>query len=231
MPTMKACRAAACLLLLALPSCARRGAPAPVLAPAEAAPAGEVFQTGVASWYGGEFQGRTTANGEVYDMYKLTAAHPRLPFHSIVEVENLVNSRRVRVRINDRGPFLKDRIIDLSFEAARRLGMADQGTAAVGLRLVRRKGAGEGKEDSAPAAAGRCVVQAGAFSLRQNAEDLLLVLADIFPVLAFRVAEEEGLFKVISPELEAKTCREVLRLLAAYRLQGFIRESTASPSE
>jgi len=241
--------AAACALLLLLPACARvrvqRLEVAPVAAPASAARgSGEVLQTGVASWYGADFHGRTTANGEIYDMHKLTAAHPELPFHSIVEVENLENGRCVRVRINDRGPFIKDRIIDLSLAAARRLDMADLGTARVNLRRVRGGTSGSapgpnGKPGSAAGApaqevmpapyepATACYVQAGAFSLRENAEELLRVLNDIFPGLAFRVAREEGLFKVISPRLEADACRDVLRRLAACQLPGFLRESDA----
>jgi rare lipoprotein A len=101
------------------------------------APGGDVFQTGIASWYGGEFHGKRTANGEIYDMYKLTAAHKTLPFNTLVEVKNLDNGERVLVRINDRGPFLKDRIIDLSYQAARKIGCDIDGTASVTLRIVK----------------------------------------------------------------------------------------------
>ncbi len=89
---------------------------------------------GTASFYGKEFHGRKTASGEIFDMYKLTAAHKTLPFGSRVRVTNLENGRSVVVRINDRGPFKKGRIIDLSFEAARRIGMA--GTANVRLAVL-----------------------------------------------------------------------------------------------
>jgi rare lipoprotein A len=95
-----------------------------------------VYETGIASWYGGDFQGQRTANGEIYDMYKLTAAHKTLPFNTLVEVENLDNSNRVIVRINDRGPFLKNRIIDLSYKAAQKLGCDADGVAPVSLRLL-----------------------------------------------------------------------------------------------
>jgi len=220
---------AACLLLLLAAACARRaGGDGPRLDPAAAAPDGEVFQTGVASWYGDDFHGKTTADGELYDMHKLTAAHPDLPFHTLVEVENLENGRRVRVRINDRGPFLKGRIIDLSLAAARRLGIEEKGTATVNLRLLSRGG-----DMPARAAARspdrRCRVQAGAFAVRENAEALLLALADIFPDLAFRVEPEDGIFKVLSPELaSADACSEVLQRLALYHLEGFVRESSAA---
>ncbi len=240
---MKACpRAAAafCVLLLLLPACARprESGRGPVLGPdasgggpAAQGAVNEVFQSGVASWYGDDFHGRVTADGEIYDMHKLTAAHQGLPFHTLVEVENLENGRRVLVRVNDRGPFLKDRIIDLSFEAARRLAMTDKGTAEVRLRVM-RWGRDTMNREIPPGTPRGFFVQAGAFALRENAEDLLLTLVDILPGLAFRVAEEDGLFKVISPRLNsAAACRDVLQRLAQYRLQGFVRESDAPVAE
>lgn len=96
-----------------------------------------LVQTGVASWYGGDFHGKRTANGEIYDMNKLTAAHKYLPFHTLVEVENLDNNKKVLVRINDRGPFVEGRIIDLSRKAAQRIDIEDTGTARVRLRIVK----------------------------------------------------------------------------------------------
>jgi rare lipoprotein A len=87
--------------------------------------------TGVASWYGEAFHGRHTANSEIYDMEALTAAHPTLPLPSIVQVTNLANGRTVVVRVNDRGPFVADRLIDLSQAAARELGFERQGLAEV----------------------------------------------------------------------------------------------------
>jgi rare lipoprotein A len=96
-----------------------------------------LIQTGIASWYGHDFHGKRTANGEVYDMDKLTAAHKYLPFHTLVEVENLDNNKKVTVRINDRGPFVEGRVIDLSRKAAQRLGIEDTGTARVRLRIVK----------------------------------------------------------------------------------------------
>ena len=94
------------------------------------------YQTGVASWYGPNFQGNRTANGEIFDMNKMTAAHKTLPFDTIVKVHNLDNGRNVTVRINDRGPFIKGRIIDLSRQAARELDMIGPGTARVGLEII-----------------------------------------------------------------------------------------------
>ncbi len=93
-------------------------------------------QTGIASWYGKGFHGGPTASGERYDMNTLTAAHPTLPFGTLVRVTNLQNGRDVVVRVNNRGPFRKNRIIDLSKEAARQLGMVGSGLAKVRVEVV-----------------------------------------------------------------------------------------------
>lgn len=92
--------------------------------------------SGVASYYADEFHGRLTANGEVYDMHSLTAAHRSLPFNSVVRVTNLDNGMSVVVRINDRGPFKDDRVIDLSLEGAKRIGLIANGTAPVQLDVM-----------------------------------------------------------------------------------------------
>lgn len=97
---------------------------------------GKVIEKGIASWYGPNFHGKLTANGEKYDMQDLTAAHRTLPFNTIVRVENLNNGKSVVVRINDRGPFAKNRIIDLSKKAAREINMLGPGTARVRLILL-----------------------------------------------------------------------------------------------
>lgn len=96
---------------------------------------------GLASWYGPRFHGRRTASGEKYDMHQLTAAHPTLPFGTIVRVKSLVNGRTVDVRINDRGPFIKRRVIDLSRGAAQALGLieARTGTKPVVISVQRAK--------------------------------------------------------------------------------------------
>lgn len=93
-------------------------------------------EVGIASWYGDAFHLKTTANGEIFDMNAMTAAHTTLPLPSMVEVTNLSNGRKVRVRVNDRGPFAGNRIIDLSREAARQLGVERQGLAKVRVRYV-----------------------------------------------------------------------------------------------
>lgn len=128
---------------------------------------------GIASWYGSKFHGRRTSSGEPYDMYAMTAAHRQLPLPTYVEVTNLNNGRKVVVRVNDRGPFKKDRIIDLSYAAASRLGMLESGTAPVELRVV--------TPDTPPQAvtaatdrSGKIAyyIQAGAFGERANADRL-----------------------------------------------------------
>jgi len=93
-------------------------------------------ETGVASWYGDAFHGRLTANGEIFDKRRLSAAHKTLPLPTIVEVQNLENGKRVLVRVNDRGPFVDDRVIDLSHAAADELGFASKGLAKVRVRYL-----------------------------------------------------------------------------------------------
>lgn len=121
-------------------------------------------QTGWASWYGHPFHGRTTASGEVYDMYGLTAAHRTLPFGTTLEVEDLETGRTVLVVVNDRGPFVRGRIVDLSYGAARALGIVDRGLARVRLRVV--------SDRTGVAAERSFTVQVGAFRDRSLAEAL-----------------------------------------------------------
>jgi len=97
---------------------------------------GTTIDSGVASWYGPNFHGKPTANGELYNQYELTAAHRTLPFNTVVRVTNLDNGKAVTVRINDRGPYSNNRIIDLSYEAARQIDMIGPGTANVRVQLV-----------------------------------------------------------------------------------------------
>jgi rare lipoprotein A len=102
-----------------------------------------LISSGSASWYGKQFHGKKTANGEIYDMNALTAAHPKLPFNTKVKVTNKQNGKSVTVRINDRGPFAKDRIIDLSFAAAKRIGIVTAGEAEVELQVLSRSPAAD----------------------------------------------------------------------------------------
>lgn len=104
--------------------------------PAPIDPLTGATQTGIASWYGPGFHGRRTANGEIYDQFALTAAHQTLPHGTLLRVTNLTNQRAVQVRVNDRGPFVDDRIIDLSYNAARQLDMIGPGVVPVRLDVL-----------------------------------------------------------------------------------------------
>ena len=159
-------RLCAALAMGALAGCGRRKK---VAVPA-AGPRVIVGMTeeGLASWYGHPYHGRRTTSGEIYDMELLTAAHRTLPLGTRVRVENLSNGHDVEVRINDRGPFVEDRIIDLSRAAARKIQMLGPGTARVRLRVVGLPGKAEG---------GFFAVQVGAFLHEGNAERLRRGLA------------------------------------------------------
>lgn len=130
-------------------------------------------ERGSASWYGPGFQGNRTATGEVYDMHQLTAAHRTLPLGSVAEVRSLTTGRQVTVRINDRGPFARGRILDLSFAGAQAIGMIGRGTDDIELRVIRYQGkAGEG---------GVLRVQVGSFGDPTNAQLLLDRLKAQYP--------------------------------------------------
>ena len=133
-------------------------------------------EQGVASWYGVPYHGRRAANGEIYDMYKLTAAHRTLPFESVVRVTNLQNGRKIEVRITDRGPFVDDRVIDLSLAAARDLDMVAAGVVPVRLDLVA----------AVSPLASRFALQVGAFQNHENAVQLRDRLAKRFPPVSIR---------------------------------------------
>jgi len=124
---------------------------------------------GIASWYGTRFHGRETANGEPYDLYGPTAAHRTLPIPSYLRVTNLANGRSMVVRVNDRGPFHPDRVIDLSYGAAVRLGFAEAGTAPVRLEALALAGVDDRRDSEAGVYR---YLQLGAFSSRQTAESL-----------------------------------------------------------
>jgi rare lipoprotein A len=126
-------------------------------------------QTGIGSWYGRRFHGAPTSSGEPYDMYAMTAAHPTLPIPSYARVTNLANGRSVVVRINDRGPFHADRIIDLSYTAAWKLGYADAGSARVEVEAV-PAGKAEPVQEAKTESRG-IFLQLGAFSARESAEN------------------------------------------------------------
>ncbi|MBN1498018.1 MAG: septal ring lytic transglycosylase RlpA family protein [Spirochaetes bacterium] len=149
------------------------------------------FQTGLASWYGREFNGKRTASGERFDMNGLTAAHKTLPFGTVLKVKNFDNGKIVTVRINDRGPYRGNRILDLSYGAARKIGMLQPGQAQVGIQILRKGGevqpyerdyedANDGDVEAVSdgsgydnaSGGGSYAIQAGAFYSKHNADSL-----------------------------------------------------------
>ncbi|WP_317931278.1 septal ring lytic transglycosylase RlpA family protein [Halioxenophilus sp. WMMB6] len=181
-------------------------------------------ERGIASWYGEKFHGHATSNGEIYDMYGMTAAHKTLPIPSYVRVTNLDNQKSVIVRVNDRGPFHSDRLIDLTYAAAKKLGYVQTGTARVQVTAIdpvawQREHAGRlasvevttrapSNSGEAPAPAplysggyslpANTFLQAGAFSSAQAAQDLRNRIAKIinFPVQVNPPSGETPLYRV-----------------------------------
>ena len=141
-------------------------------------------ESGIASWYGNKFHGKRTSSGETYDMYAMTAAHKTLPLPTYIEVTNLANRRKVIVRVNDRGPFHENRIIDLSYSAASKLGIIANGTGLVEIRSI---DPANYPEKSAPirtvslekGGVSSFYIQVGAFSQLVNAEELQKKLGSI----------------------------------------------------
>jgi rare lipoprotein A len=131
----------------------------------------DFVERGIASWYGTKFHGRRTANGEIYDMYAMTAAHKHLPIPTYVRVSNLENGRAIVVRVNDRGPFHANRVIDLSYAAAYKLGMLNRGTAKVQVQAIDPSTPRPSSPPPRPRLAGM-FLQAGAFSNEDNATRL-----------------------------------------------------------
>jgi len=133
---------------------------------------GAYRERGVASWYGRRYHSQRTSSGEIYDMYAMTAAHKTLPLPCYVRVTNLSNGRSVVVKVNDRGPFVANRIIDLSYVAAAKLGMIGTGTALVDVRAITPDSPAELTRvtESPPPA---LYVQVGAFAVRRNADHVL----------------------------------------------------------
>lgn len=151
-------------------------------------------QTGEASWYGKKFHGHTTSNMEIFDMYKLTAAHRTLPLPSYVEVTNLDNNKKVVVRVNDRGPFVGNRIIDLSWAAAKYLGYETKGVTKVHIKLV------QAPQEKPTLAKNSDVkfLQVGAYSNQSKALDLAKSLSQLimYPVHVSDTLNKNSIFRV-----------------------------------
>jgi len=190
--TARACAVMA--LSIGLTSCAlfRPSAvtPPPLPAPARAAPGAAKAPeavVGVASWYGREFQGRPTASGDAYDRHDLTAASTVIPMGSRVRVTNLDNRQSVEVTINDHGPFVKGRSLDLSEQAAKIIGMTKNGTAKVRMEVLSKPA---GSRDVGTAL--RYFVQVGSFESKDNAERVRKRAASHFPDVRMTTGEEGG---------------------------------------
>ena len=164
-------------------------------------------EVGIASWYGPGFHGRRTASGEFYNMYDLTAAHKTLPLGTYVKVINLENGKSVIVRINDRGPFVPGRIIDLSYSAAKRLGMVKKGTAKVMIVAIGTK---------QPRKRGNFYVQIGTFKNKLNAYRFKHMVEKKYRVKA-TVVKLKGYYRVlagpVSSYSKAKNYKKRLRKL------------------
>ena len=210
------------------------------------------YQTGYASWYGREFHGRKTASGDRFDMNKFTAAHKKLPFGTQLIVKNLENGKSVRVTVNDRGPYEDGRIIDLSYAAARKLGIISSGEAKVGL-IIERKGENDtlareykssntespvvgvayNKEDEYPENdfnenyrnSNAYSIQAGAFYSRKNAERLQKKIETIVdnPVVVF---SENDMYKIRINKIRTKGhANRIKSLLDDQDISSFIVEN------
>jgi len=177
-------------------------------------------ETGYASWYGDPYHGRRAANGEIYDKNKLTAAHLTMPFETWVKVTSLENSRSVNVRITDRGPFVKGRIIDLSQEAARQLRMIGAGTALVRVEVLSAGNAASGSN-----AVGSYAVQVGSFRDRATAERLQQTLKDRYGAAFVEPYEgDDGWFYRVrvGPTQSVLGARNLAAQLARDDLPGFV---------
>tara|TARA_B100000686_G_scaffold308343_1_gene349304 strand:- start:3465 stop:4175 length:711 start_codon:yes stop_codon:yes gene_type:complete len=174
---------------------------------------GNFTQEGVASWYGLKFHGRLTSNKEIYDMHAMTAAHKTLPFNSKVRVVNIKNNREVIVRINDRGPFVNDRIIDLSFAAARQLAMMESGTVRVRLTVLNPNSAAEKISASFVYS-----VQIGIYRTKSNARKLAQSTANGRVEASFKKGTQ--LYRVLVGNY--RNYKRALKKLDLIKQQGFL---------
>ena len=177
-------------------------------------------ERGIASWYGPKFHGRRTSSGETYDMHEMTAAHKTLPLPTYASVRNLVTGKEIVVRVNDRGPFHGDRIIDLSYAAATTLGIARRGTGPVEVRALEPGTSVRSVARPWPSDPARLFVQAGSFRAATNATKLRARLAAVsgLPVRVRRaVSDGRVMYRVwlgpVSSVEEADEVSDVLALL------------------
>jgi rare lipoprotein A len=169
-------------------------------------------ERGLASWYGYPYHGRRSANGEIYDMEKLIAAHRTLPFETWVEVTNLSNRKQVQVRITDRGPFKRGRIIDLSRAAARQIDMIGPGVVKVSVKVIAPPEPPPEPPPEQPPAAVLYAVQVGAFENRDNAERLVARLKERYPLCRITPSgNSPPVWRVLVGEERAREAAEALQ--------------------
>ena len=190
-------------------------------------------QNGLASWYGAKFHGRPTASGEIYDMNRISAAHKQLPLGTVVQVKNRDNGKKLRVPINDRGPFIKGRIIDLSVGAARRLEMFGQGLANVRIKVVRLPPKKRRLPISYPARGGRetradrnrgsgFTIQAGAFRERSSAVALARRLRRELDLDNVKITRGGGVHRVRIERKRRQAADDVLQRLKDAGIAAFL---------
>ena len=208
------CLLGSCLvLLLLLAGCGKRR----LLVPVPGSPDLRVARSeiyGIASWYGDPFHGERTSSGEVYDMNAMTAAHRTLPFQTVVRVHNLDNGKKVQVRVNDRGPFVRGRIIDLSRAAAREINLVRPGTARVRLEILRIEAVAES-----------LAIQVGSFTQESRAHTLKRKLeGDYNPVTVSLFRTRRGVFhRVLVGDFPSRAmAAEALEKLRSKGLEGFV---------
>ncbi len=188
-------------------------------------------QWGLASWYGGDFHGKKTANGELFDTNQHTAAHNSLPFGTLVKVTNLYNQKTTTVRINDRGPFKKGRIIDLSHAAAEDLGMLDSGVVPVRLEVVETTTPEEnpgntGNIENAENSANTdntlvCRIQVGAFKQAENAERTKRIIAEKNLTVAIETTKN-GFYRVYVDRVPKNSLDRTKKILHDLGFHDFI---------
>jgi rare lipoprotein A len=187
----------------AAPSAEPPSAPSVLPAPAAEPVSREVYrETGTASWYGREFHGRKTASGEIFDMNGISAAHRTLPLGTAIRVTNLENHKVITVRVNDRGPFARNRVIDLSYGAAKDLGFVAQGTVSVEIETL------EPVQDK-----GQYTVQAAVFAEAENARVLKDRLSTKFEVISI-LPYESNIGKFFRVQVGAYASKEKAELIA-----------------
>jgi rare lipoprotein A len=186
-------------------------------------------QEGVASWYGGHFHGRKTASGEVFDTYNdYTAAHQELPFGTTLMVTNLDNGKSIKVRVNDRGPFVKDRILDVSQRAAEDLGMIGTGTAHVVIKALDSNLTVE----DVKAMSNHVTIQVGAYRNMLNAKKMKDRVATIFSDTQYSpygLMTTDGVVRIEIHNVPKKETEKVLQILSSNGINASVVKS-ANPA-